>query len=156
MLEKAVEILLVEDNPDDASLIVETLKQHHADVHVELVHDGATALDYLFGTGAYAHRKSGSTPSLIMLDLHLPKVSGAEVLRIVKAYARTSAIPVVMLTTSPQEHVILESYQLGANSFVHKPHDAQAFREAIRSIGYYWLTVNRASDREAEAQTNKT
>jgi two-component system, response regulator len=150
--EKVLEVLLVEDSPEDAAVIMDTLHKHHPSVRIEHVQDGAAALDFLFGTGAYADRNLPNTPSLIMLDLHLPKVGGIEVLRVIKSYARTSAIPVVVLTTTPQERTILQSYQLGANSYVQKPLSLEQFRQAIQSIGYYWLTVNRASQVDPQRQ----
>ncbi len=154
MSEKVVDVLLVEDNPDDAALIMTTLTKQHAETQFEWVSDGAAALDFLFSTGPFADRHLQNTPSLIILDLHLPKVSGTEVLRVIKSYARTSAIPVVILTTSPEEQTILQSYQLGANSYVQKPQDLEEFRQAIRGIGYYWLTVNRNSSKEAQPQND--
>jgi two-component system, response regulator len=153
--EKVVDILLIEDNAEEASFIVDTLKKHHAQAQIEHVFDGATALDFLFSTGAYADRHTPNTPNLIILDLHLPKVNGIEVLRVIKSYARTSAIPVVVLTTSPEEHSILQSYQIGANSYVQKPLEREAFRQAIQSIGFYWLTINKASSIETQPQAGK-
>ena len=152
MSEKIADILLVEDSPEDAELIMTTLKKHHAEVEIEHVMDGAAALDFLFSTGPYANREMPNTPRLIILDLHLPKVGGTEVLRVIKSYARTSAIPVVMLTTSPEERTILQSYQLGANSFVQKPASLEEFRQAIQGIGYYWLSINKRSSYESLPQ----
>ncbi len=144
--QKLVEVLLIEDTAEDADLITQTLKQSHPDVAIKRVHDGAEALDCLFGTGQYLDRATPYTPHLILLDLKLPKVSGLEVLRIIKSYARTRVIPIIIFTDSPQEQKVVEGYQLGANSFVMKPNSLEQFREVVKQIGAYWLEVNRLQE----------
>lgn len=116
MAEHAVEILLVEDDPNDVELTRHALQRHNLTNRLEVVRDGAEALDFLLCTGAYAHRQIGDTPKLVLLDLKLPRVDGFEVLRQIKADPRTRTIPVVVLTSSGEERDIVESYQLGVNS----------------------------------------
>ena len=137
-----VEILLVEDSPSDAELALHALKRHHLANRIEVVRDGAEALDFIFCTGAYAHRNAQDNPKVILLDLKLPKVDGLEVLQRVKSDARTRMIPVVILTSSREERDIVESYQLGVNSYIVKPVDFEQFTEAVRQLGLYWLLLN--------------
>jgi two-component system response regulator len=137
-----VEILLVEDNPSDVELALHALKRHHLANHIEVVRDGAEALDFIFCTGAYAQRNAQDNPRVILLDLKLPKVDGLEVLQRVKSDARTRMIPVVVLTSSREERDIVESYQLGVNSYIVKPVDFEQFTEAVRQLGLYWLLLN--------------
>jgi len=132
-------ILLVEDNPDDEALTIRALKQHQIANRVVVAHDGAEALDFLFATGEYAGRSLDNPPQLILLDLNLPKLSGLEVLQRIRADARTEALPVVILTTSNEERDLIDSYHLGANSYVRKPVDFHEFSEAVRQLGIYWL-----------------
>jgi two-component system response regulator len=143
MDENHVEILLVEDNPNDVELTLHAFKMHHIANRVEVVRDGAEALEFIFCTGAHAHRRIEDSPKVILLDLKLPKVDGLEVLRRVKADARLRAIPVVVLTTSREERDIIESYQLGVNSYIVKPVDFEQFTESVRSLGMYWLLLNQ-------------
>ncbi len=143
MTEDLVEILLVEDNPNDVELTLRALKKNHLANRIEVVRDGAEALDFIFGTGAYAHRQHGENPKVILLDLKLPKVDGLEVLRRVKADARTRTIPVVVLTSSREERDIVGSYQLGVNSYIVKPVDFEQFTESVRHLGLYWLLLNQ-------------
>ncbi len=143
MNENAIEILLVEDNPHDVELTQYALERHHIGNRVAVVRDGAEALNYIFCTGDYAHRSIGDTPKLILLDLKLPKVSGLEVLEKIKADPRTKKIPVVVLTSSNQERDIVESYQIGVNSYIIKPVDFEQFTEAVRQLGLYWLVLNQ-------------
>jgi len=140
----AVEILLVEDNPNDEELALYALKRHNLANHIQVVRDGAEALDYVFHTGAHAHRPSKNLPKVVLLDLKLPKVDGLEVLRHIKADPRTRSIPIVVLTSSREERDIVESYQLGVNSYIVKPVDFEQFTEAVRQLGLYWVLLNQA------------
>lgn len=144
MADRVVEILLVEDNPDDVELTLLALRQHNLANHVEVVRDGAEALDFVFGVGLFAGRQLRDGPRVILLDLKLPKVDGLEVLRRVKADTTTRMLPVVVLTSSQEERDIVESYQLGVNSYIVKPVDFTQFVEAMRQVGLYWLLVNQA------------
>jgi len=143
MANNLVEILLVEDNPNDVELTLHALTRNNLANHVEVVRDGAEALEFLFGSGAYAGRRLENGPKVILLDLKLPKVDGLEVLRRVKADARTRIIPVVVLTSSREERDLVESYSLGVNSYIVKPVDFQQFTEAVRQLGLYWLLLNQ-------------
>lgn len=141
MTERA--ILLVEDNPDDEALTLRAFKKHNITNEVVVARDGAEALEYLFGTGRYAGRDLRLMPQLILLDLKLPKVDGLEVLRKIRGDDRTRLLPVVVLTSSTEERDLVESYRLGANSYVHKPVDFTQFVEAARQLGLYWLLMNQ-------------
>ena len=138
-----VEILLVEDNPNDLELALHALKRNNLANHIEIARDGAEALDFIFATGVYAHRDINKIPKLILLDLKLPKVDGLEVLQRVKSDPRTRTIPVVVLTSSREERDIVESYKLGVNSYIVKPVDFEQFTEAVRNLGLYWLLLNQ-------------
>ena len=142
MSENAVEILLVEDNPDDVELTLRALKNQNISNHIEVVRDGAEALDFIFCTGQYEHRSMENTPKVILLDLKLPRVDGLEVLEKIKSDPRTKAIPVVVLTSSREERDIVESYKLGSNSYITKPVDFEQFSESVRQLGLYWLLLN--------------
>jgi two-component system response regulator len=144
MAERVVEILLVEDNPDDVELTLLALRRHKLANHVEVVRDGAEALDFVFGAGRFDGRQLRDGPKVILLDLKLPRVDGLEVLRRLKADPRTRMIPVVVLTSSQEENDIVGSYQLGVNSYIVKPVDFTQFVEAMRHVGLYWLLVNQA------------
>jgi CheY-like chemotaxis protein len=137
-------ILLVEDNPDDEALAIRALKRHHVGNTIIVAHDGVEALDYLFGTGLYTGRDVNLKPSVVLLDLKLPRVDGLEVLRRVREDDRTKLLPVVVLTTSSEEQDLLDSYSLGCNSYIRKPVDFIQFSEAIRQLGMYWLLMNEA------------
>ena len=137
-------ILLVEDNPDDEALTLRALQKNNIINEVVVARDGAEALDFLFGTGAYAGRDLGLMPEVILLDINLPKINGLEVLEKIRANERTRLLPVVILTTSNEEQDKIKSYTLGANSFIRKPVDFQQFSEAIRQLGVYWLVLNQA------------
>lgn len=143
MNHNSVEILLVEDDPDDVELTLYALKKNNLGNHVHVVRDGAEALSFLFGTGVYADRRAGDVPKLILLDLKLPKVDGLEVLKVIRSDPRTRLIPVVMLTSSREERDVLAGYHLGVNSYIVKPVDFQQFTEAVREIGLYWLLLNQ-------------
>jgi len=140
----AIEILLVEDNPADVELTLRALKKHNLANQVKVVNDGAQALDYLFASGAYEGKDSQPPPKVVFLDLKLPKVDGREVLRRMKADAKTRIIPVVVLTSSQEERDIAESYKLGVNSYVVKPLDFNKFVEAVSELGLYWVLLNQA------------
>ena len=144
MGEHLIEILLVEDNPNDAELSLYALKKHHVANRIHLARDGAEAIDYLFGTGPYEGRNVEDTPKVVLLDLKLPKVDGLGVLRRIKADARTRQIPVVVLTSSREERDIIESYNLGVNSYIVKPIDFEQFSESVRQLGLYWVLLNEA------------
>ncbi|MBI1993000.1 MAG: response regulator [Deltaproteobacteria bacterium] len=143
MTEKSVEILLVEDNPNDVELTLHALKENNLSNRIEVVRDGAEALEFIFATGAYSHRSLDQSPKVILLDLKLPKVDGLEVLKRLKADPRARMIPVVVLTSSREERDIVESYQLGVNSYIVKPVDFEQFTEAVRHLGLYWLLLNQ-------------
>ena len=138
----SVEILLVEDNPDDAELAQRALKRNGATQNIFLVKDGARALDFIFATGEFESRDINVHPRVILLDLKLPLVDGLEVLGKIKSDERTRLIPVVMLTSSQEERDIIESYRLGVNSFIVKPVDFNDYMKAISEVGQYWLTLN--------------
>lgn len=135
-------ILLVEDNPDDEALAIRALKRNHISNEIVVAHDGVEALDYLFGTGVHAGRDIRVKPTVILLDLKLPRVDGIEVLRRLREDERTSLLPVVVLTTSNEEQDLLDSYSQGCNSYIRKPVDFIQFSEAIRQLGMYWLLMN--------------
>ena len=145
---EAVEILLVEDNPNDVELTLHALKKNNVANEVKVVRDGAEALDFIMARGPFAHRDINRGPKLILLDLTLPKVDGIEVLRQTKADPRTKMIPIVVLTSSKEERDIVDSYQLGVNSYMLKPVDFAQFTESVRSLGLYWLVYNQAPHRD--------
>jgi two-component system response regulator len=135
-------ILLVEDNADDELLTRRAFKKNNILNEVVVARDGVEALDYLFGTGAHAGREVTDLPQLVLLDLNLPRIGGLDVLRRIRADDRTKLLSVVVLTSSKEEEDILRSYALGANSFVRKPVEFQAFTEAVRTLGLFWLILN--------------
>jgi CheY-like chemotaxis protein len=138
-----VEILLVEDSPQDAELTIRALKKRNLANHLVHVADGQEALDFLFCTGAYAQRPPCEQPKVVMLDLKLPKVSGIEVLRKLRADERTKLLPIVIMTSSREDSDVIESYKLGANSYVVKPVGFENFAEAVSNLGLYWLLLNQ-------------
>ena len=137
-------ILLVEDNLDDELLTIRALKKNNLLNNVEVVRDGAEALDYIFRENKYKNLKKG-LPEVILLDLKLPKLSGLEVLKHIRADERTRYLPVVILTSSDEDRDMIESYKLGANSYVHKPVDFNQFTEAVSNLGLYWLLINKSA-----------
>ncbi len=137
-------ILLVEDNEDDEVLALRALSRNHILNRVVVARDGAEALDYLFATGTHASRGSGGAPALVLLDLKLPKISGLDVLRRLRADKRTQYLPVVILTSSKEEQDLVSGYSLGANSYIRKPVDFAQFTEAVLQIGLYWLVLNES------------
>ena len=140
-------ILLVEDNADDEALTLRALKQKNISNDVAVARDGVEALDYLFGRGRYANRDVTELPSLVLLDLKLPKLSGLEVLRQLRADDRTTRLPVVALTSSNEEKDLISSYESHVNSYVRKPVDFVQFVETVRQLGNYWLVINQPSPR---------
>ncbi len=140
-----VEILLVEDNPNDMELTLDALREHRLANHIQIVRDGVEALDFIFRNGRYAERPN-QNPKLILLDLKLPRVNGLEVLERIRADPYTKNIPVVILTSSHEERDIVESYKLGVNSYIVKPVDFEQFTESVHRIGFYWLLLNQAPE----------
>jgi two-component system, response regulator len=143
VIENGVEILLVEDSSEDAELTIRGLRSGKLANRVHVVRDGEEALDFIFCRGAYSNRKMHDPPRLILLDLKLPKVDGLEVLRQIKADARTSLIPVVILTSSREDRDVVNGYKLGVNSYIQKPVDFDQFRETVRQLEWYWMLVNQ-------------
>ncbi|MDX2283673.1 MAG: response regulator [Bacteroidia bacterium] len=135
-------ILLVEDNPSDIDLTRRAFEKSHILNPLAVAEDGQEALDYLFGTGAYAGRDPADLPALILLDLKLPIINGLEVLRKIREDERTRRLPVVILTSSREEQDVAMGYDLGVNSYIRKPVDFQQFVEAVRQLGLYWLVIN--------------
>ena len=142
-------LLLVEDSPDDAFFLEYELKKTGIKAQVRVVQDGQEALDYLTGRGKYADRSEFPVPTVLLLDLKLPKVSGLEVLKELKADPRTRAVPVVVMTSSREQRDMVEGYQLGVNSYIQKPIDFGDFQTVIKDLGYYWLVVNQSPPPEA-------
>ena len=135
-------ILLVEDNPDDEELTIRTLKKHRILNEVVIARDGSEALDFLFGEGKYEGRNTQETPVVILLDIKLPKISGLDVLKRIRGDKRTRLLPVVILTSSDEERDLIESYELGANSYVRKPVNFLEFQNAVQNLALYWLILN--------------
>ncbi|HEY4056353.1 MAG TPA: response regulator [Kofleriaceae bacterium] len=136
-------ILLVEDNPNDEELTLRALRKSQILNRVVVARDGAEALDYLFSRGAYANRSATEIPQVILLDLKLPKIDGLEVLREIRNDERTKLLPVVVLTSSLEDRDLIQSYGLGANSYVRKPVDFNQFVDAVKQLGLYWLVINQ-------------
>lgn len=140
--DKVVDILLVEDNPNDAELAMHALQKHNLANQLEWVKDGEQALDFLFCRGAYADRKRG-LPQVVLLDLRLPKIDGIQVLRVIRDNEDMHDLPVVVLTSSKEERDLVETYELGVNSFVTKPVAFEEFARTVADLGMYWVLVNR-------------
>ena len=138
----ALEILLVEDNPDDAELALRALKKHNLGNKVHWVKDGAEALDFLFANGPFEERDAAPNPRVVLLDLKLPKVDGLEVLRQLRENEKTKLVPVVVLTSSKEEQDVVESYRLGVNSYIVKPVNFEKFLETVSELGLYWVLLN--------------
>lgn len=147
MTDQTMEILLVEDNPNDTELEMRAFRKHNLANKVFAVKDGAEALDYLFGEGAYKGRNINEHPKVILLDLKLPKVHGLEVLQKIKSDARTKTIPVVILTSSKEDRDLQEGYKLGANSYIIKPIEFDKFVQVAAELGLYWLLLNKIPER---------
>jgi CheY-like chemotaxis protein len=138
-----IEILLVEDNPDDLDMALHALRKANLTNQIQTVRDGAEALEFIFCQGAFAGRKFENPPKVILLDLKLPKIDGMEVLKRIKSDPRTKMIPVVILTSSKEQRDVIESYNLGVNSYIVKPVNFEQFAVAVRELGMYWLLHNQ-------------
>ncbi len=139
-----IDILFVEDSPIDAELTLIALKEENLANNVIWLQDGAQALDFIFAEGEYAHRNIESQPKLILLDLKMPKVGGIEVVQRIRSDERTKRIPIVIMTSSKEEKDIVDSYQLGVNSYIVKPVDFDKFSKSVKEIGFYWLLMNHS------------
>jgi two-component system response regulator len=146
--EDIVEIILVEDNPDDAALTVRALKKHNLANRLIHLKDGAEALDFIYGTGAYEGRNVSQTPKVILLDLKMPKINGIEVLQKIKSDPTKKAIPIVVLTSSAEDPDIKRCYELGANSYIVKPVEFENFTQKISELGMYWMVLNNTHGKE--------
>ena len=145
----AIEILLVEDSPEDLELTLRSLQKSKLSNRIEIARDGAEALDFIFCEGPHAGRRIEDTPKVILLDLKLPKVDGLEVLRRIKTDPRTKSIPVVVLTSSREQKDVVESYRLGVNSYIVKPVNFEGFIAAVQDLGMYWLLLNQSPKLDA-------
>jgi len=143
MNDQVIEILLVEDDPQDVEMTLLALKSDHLKNEIQVARDGEEALDFLFCQGPHSGRSIAHPPRLVLLDLKLPKIDGLEVLRELRARPETRNIPVAILTSSAEQRDIVETYKLGVNSYIQKPVDSAQFRQTVKTIGYYWLVVNR-------------
>jgi two-component system response regulator len=148
-MNKEVELLLVEDDPNDVELTLIALRKQKLGNKIHVVRDGEEALDFLFARGAYDHRTLNGPPKVVLLDLKLPKVSGLEVLQAIKTDPRTRPVPVVVMTSSREQRDMVEGYRLGVNSYIQKPIDFEQFQTIIRDLGYYWLVVNQCPPPES-------
>ena len=139
----AVEILLVEDTPEDLELALRALRKANLTNRIQIARDGAEAMEFIFAEGKYSGRKIEDGPKVVLLDLKLPKIDGMEVLRRIKSDPRTKTIPVVVLTSSKEQKDVVESYQLGVNSYIVKPVNFERFAQAVQDLGMYWLLLNQ-------------
>lgn len=144
MNQHSVEILLVEDNVNDAELAIRELKKHNLANNLVHVTDGEQALEFIFGTGNYEGRSIDQVPKLVLLDIQMPKINGLEVLQKIKSNPVTKKMPVVILTSSKEDPDIQKCYDLGANSYIVKPVNFEGFAEAIKNLGFYWLLLNQS------------
>lgn len=144
MSEQEVEIILVEDSMDDATLTIRALKRHNLANNLVHLKDGTEALEFIFGTGKYASRNTSNMPKVILLDLKMPKMNGTEVLRKIKSNSQTKTIPVVVLTSSAEDPDIKLCYELGANSYIVKPVEFENFAKTVTELGLYWMIYNRS------------
>jgi len=142
--ETEIEILLIEDNPSDAELAVRELRRHKLANRIQVIGDGAEALDFILCRGLYEYRSFTHPPKFILLDVKLPKIDGLQILAAIKKDPRTRAIPVVIMTSSSEQRDLIEGYKLGVNAFIQKPVDFDEFRRVIERVGMFWLAVNRA------------
>jgi CheY-like chemotaxis protein len=140
---RELEVLLVDDNPSDAELTIHSLRRDKLANRIHVAEDGAQALDFVFCRGAFGDRSFSEPPGVVLLDLKLPKVSGLEVLRAIRADERTRAIPIVILTSSAEQRDLIEGYRLGANAYIQKPVDFDEFRKVVHQIGMFWLVANQ-------------
>jgi two-component system response regulator len=143
-----VEILLVEDNPQDLELALRALQKAHVSNRIQVARDGAEALDFIFCEGPFSHRQIQNGPKVVLLDLKLPKVDGLEVLQRVKGDARTRAIPIVVLTSSREQQDVVETYRLGVNSYIVKPVNFEGFAKSVQELGMYWVLLNQPPKQE--------
>lgn len=150
-MSQLVEILLVEDSPEDSELTIRALRRNKLANEIHVAEDGVEALDYLFCRGVHADRTFTNPPKLVLLDLKLPKISGLEVLRAIRADDRTKGIPVVIFTSSKEQRDLIDGYKLGVNAYAQKPVDFEQFSETIRQIGMFWILVNQAPQTAAAA-----
>jgi len=144
MIVQEADILLVEDSSEDAELAMHALRREKLANNITIARDGEEALDFLLCRGAFSNRSFDHPPKLVLLDLKLPKVNGIEILKQIKMDARTKTIPVVILTSSKEERDLIDSYNLGANSYIQKPVDFDQFRETVKNLGLYWMLVNQS------------
>ena len=151
MPSEQIEILLVEDDPNDQKLALHALREEHLANKVQIARDGEEALDFLLCRGAFENRNPSDHPRLVLLDLKLPKVCGLDVLNRIRENPSTKTLPVVILTSSKQEEDLIRSYRLGVNSYIQKPVDFDRFREVVKQLGYYWLMVNHPPPNGPEA-----
>ena len=142
MARKPIDILLVEDNPDDVDLAIYALRRHKLANHIHVSRDGVEALDFLFCRGEYSECDPHHLPKLVLLDLKMPRLNGLEVLKAIRENPRTAGVPVVILTTSKEERDMIEGYRSGANSYIVKPVDFKQFSDIVRQLGFYWLLLN--------------